>query len=656
MHEPLLVRVGHERYLAGICQACLTHFHPSSTLAAPLTRTVSGKRSSIRLYIIPHLYIPKDAPPYPLQAETVSSPTCSLYIRSKRVTTTKIAGLLLYAYGPTGVPPGPTIRARHDRARDRDPTAAALALDLDDTEPGILGSVRAMLRPGQHGRAAVLQREVVQTERGSGGVGELAGIVVPAAGTGNGGASASSSAGGTGGAGGNGNGVEGGGNGRQGRSGRRSSSSSTVHPRSTSPDTARAVPTSPMAIPASPSSSRTRVIPIDIAPRDRSSSIPSGISTSMPAPANLPGYSPRTLSTDIPSYESVIDQSAAGLRRMRLNYESSSNAQPRYPQSSAEVAHQIGQTPVDDSPLRAPPSAWLGINVSSPSRPTITEPAESEESDDDDPLVPRIRRIPPPSLASRRNTFSGISSLPNLHPVLPVQRERRDSVEGGTRLRHVHLNRDDDVFEEDETDETESGPDMSLEGTSDSDSAPNAHAHDPPPAVPTTRAEIDAGHQPVVDPSFDSDLAMQPLPPALNLLPPYNPHLAPQEIRLISTVHLDQAHPSQSFFTALANSLVHAAPVPADDPQRDQPQPYTTGGRKMKLTLTKGGYRMNQSATGPLYVKLGRGGRIEGKVEVGKVDYASSVEVSVCTAKEVADVDYRFGEYIILCPRAVYPH
>jgi hypothetical protein len=209
----------------------------------------------------------------------------------------------------------------------------------------------------------------------------------------------------------------------------------------------------------------------------------------------------------------------------------------------------------------------------------------------------------------------------------------------------MHLSANDAVFEEDETDETtaegaaeegtDSGPDMSIGGMSDNESSAArtraTHPSDAPPDMPTTRAADTAmveETQPI-DPSFGSDIANQPLPPALSLLPPYNAHLAPQEIRLISTVHLDQAHPSQSFFTALANSLVHASPVAADDPQREQPQDYTTGGRKMKLTLTKGGYRMNANATGPLYVKVGRGGRIEGRVEIGKVDYASSVEVSV---------------------------
>lgn len=361
---------------------------------------------------------------------------------------------------------------------------------------------------------------------------------------------------------------------------------------------------------------------------------------------------------------------------MRLRYQSARNIADR-----DEVAQHIGQTPVDDSPLRAPPSAWLGINHAAVARrPDIA--VESEESDDDDPLVPRIRRIPPtrPMVANRRNTFSGISSLPDLRPsILPAShaaaggsaaRARRCSVEGDTRLRQMHLSLGDAVFEEDETDGAtdadegeeegqgeggaegsgqrrrsrraaaqdateDSGPDMSMGGTSDSDSAHRPHPSDAPPDVPTTRMAESAPHPEddtaprPVDPSFDSDLAMQPLPPSLSLLPPYNPHLAPQEIRLISTVHLDQAHPSQTFFTALANSLVHAAPVPQDDPQREQPQEYTTGGKKMKLSLTKGGYRMNQNATGPLYVKVGRGGRIEGRVEVGKVDYASSVEVSV---------------------------
>jgi hypothetical protein len=121
----------------------------------------------------------------------------------------------------------------------------------------------------------------------------------------------------------------------------------------------------------------------------------------------------------------------------------------------------------------------------------------------------------------------------------------------------------------------------------------------------------------------------QSLPHPTNGLPAYSAHLAHDELRIISTVHLDQNHPSAAFFSALASSSVHASTDAPPDPQAEQPGEWTTGGKKLRLSLTRGGQRMTGNESGPVYVKVGRSGVIEGRIEVGKVDHATSLEVAV---------------------------
>lgn len=481
----------------------------------------------------------------------------------------------MYAFAAPGGAPGPTVRARHDHP------------DFALEGGGPLSTVRGIFRP-RSGSATLP-------------------VLVDGAG-------------------------QGAGNDRSRSTERRTSSSSgTAAPAPSSADR-RASP-------------NARSSPIDIAPRaSRSGSGSASQANSFPSA--LPHYSPSPSSTmspgpggaspldaPIPSYDAVLSQAAEGLRSMRMQ----------------SFAAALGQTPGEDAPMHAHArSAWQGLQTQ-----TNAELREGEQADDDDdPLVPRVRRLPQVSpqrgMGMRRNTFSGTSSA--------AARERRGS-EVGTFPRGLAPPREDDVFEEDEDEEGEEGAGgegqdivrgfttrVRAVGEQNGESGPIAQGGESsmqappsrsiaitiPDTVTTERDTVPA----VVDPSFESELAMQPLPPPISLLPAYSAHLAPEEIRLISTVHQDESHPSQAFFTALANSLVHAMPTPADDPQREQPGELQTGGRKMRLVLTRGGIRMNQNQTGPMYVKLGRGGRIEGRIEVGRVDYATSLEVSVSRVSE----------------------
>lgn len=114
-----------------------------------------------------------------------------------------------------------------------------------------------------------------------------------------------------------------------------------------------------------------------------------------------------------------------------------------------------------------------------------------------------------------------------------------------------------------------------------------------------------------------------PRPPA-NALPAYSPHLLRDELRLISAVHLDQTHPAAAFFNHIATNF--QAP---GGTQREQLGEMSTGSKKLKLVMTRGAERMNINGTGPMFLRLPRGGDIAGRIEVGKVDHATQLEVSV---------------------------
>jgi hypothetical protein len=119
-----------------------------------------------------------------------------------------------------------------------------------------------------------------------------------------------------------------------------------------------------------------------------------------------------------------------------------------------------------------------------------------------------------------------------------------------------------------------------------------------------------------------------PRPPA-NALPAYSPHLLRDELRLISAVHLDRTHPAAAFFNHIANSYNASGGT-----QRQQTEEMSTGSKKLKLTMTRGAERMNANGTGPMFIRLPRGGDLAGRVEVGKADHATQLEVSVRLSAE----------------------
>nr|XP_019013837.1 uncharacterized protein I206_01911 [Kwoniella pini CBS 10737]OCF52618.1 hypothetical protein I206_01911 [Kwoniella pini CBS 10737] len=129
--------------------------------------------------------------------------------------------------------------------------------------------------------------------------------------------------------------------------------------------------------------------------------------------------------------------------------------------------------------------------------------------------------------------------------------------------------------------------------------------------------------------------------------PLYSPSLGRDELRLISAVHLSADHPASAYFNAIAQSPPPpAGPLPSLSNSTGSPSDVSTGNKKLRLTLTRGGRRMNVNGTGPLYIKTGREDWIEGKIEVGKVDRAVGLEVAIIGMVNVSY--YVRGQYTVL--------
>ena len=250
--------------------------------------------------------------------------------------------------------------------------------------------------------------------------------------------------------------------------------------------------------------------------------------------------------------------------------------------------NSLPDIPTYDEALAADPDASLspsGIRAlrltaynAGQAGPSLAGISTSTLEDDDDPLVPRVIRAPPERV------------------LRPLRRATEPVLQGHT-LNSVIQEQDDEVLQDDDEASRE--------------------------AVDTS-GDAAAGLQSQLDPSQSANVPLElPAPPA-DALPSYTPHLAADELRLISTVHLDQNHPAASFFSAMAASAITANPLAEPPPAADE---QSTGGKKLKLTITSGGELMN--GTGRVYVRLGRGGVVEGKVYVGKVDHATGLEVSV---------------------------
>jgi hypothetical protein len=145
--------------------------------------------------------------------------------------------------------------------------------------------------------------------------------------------------------------------------------------------------------------------------------------------------------------------------------------------------------------------------------------------------------------------------------------------------------------------------------------------------LPQRRATFVASARPP-SPTPNQNILLQlpveiPRPPA-NALPAYSPHLLRDELRLISAVHLDRTHPAAAFFNHIATNFNASGGT-----QRDQTEEMSTGSKKLKLVLTRGAERMNSNGTGPMFIRLPRGGDLAGRIEVGKTDHATQLEVSV---------------------------
>lgn len=262
--------------------------------------------------------------------------------------------------------------------------------------------------------------------------------------------------------------------------------------------------------------------------------------------ANLPGYqTSSTLPIAIPARAPIP------------SYDDATS-----PTSPSTLSTFYPASPAGPSSLRTEASRLVRDNFAiSPSsfRETVFK---EDETDDDDPLSPRIRRpAPPPNLiplGTRRNT------MPHLYrPPTPADSESSE-------------------------------PQIELD---------------------TTQAILDL-----------------PAPPELP--PGYSAHLAEDELRLISTVHLDQNHPAAAFFSQMTSTALSPIQATGDLPgSTEQSVEQTTGGKKLKLILTSSAERTNTNGTGPLFIRMKRGGAIEGRLEIGKADHITGLEVAVSLAR-----------------------
>ncbi|KAL7424208.1 hypothetical protein Q5752_001794 [Cryptotrichosporon argae] len=119
-------------------------------------------------------------------------------------------------------------------------------------------------------------------------------------------------------------------------------------------------------------------------------------------------------------------------------------------------------------------------------------------------------------------------------------------------------------------------------------------------------------------------------------LPAYSVDLARNELRLISTVHVLDSHPAAAFINA--QRALHEAEADGEagadaagrDTRRDAgpDEAVEMGSKKLRVTLTRGGVRPNANGTGPVSIRLKRGGSVEGHVTVG-MDRCVSLEVAI---------------------------
>ncbi|WWD01089.1 hypothetical protein V866_008027 [Kwoniella sp. B9012] len=166
-----------------------------------------------------------------------------------------------------------------------------------------------------------------------------------------------------------------------------------------------------------------------------------------------------------------------------------------------------------------------------------------------------------------------------------------------------------------------------------------------------TFSVFEASHQrPTVSSNLSSSLdnrnGFVDLPIPTSEPPIYSPSLGRDELRLISTVHLSADHPASAYFNAIAQSPPPSAGPSSSTIVAGGDSDISTGGKKLKLILTRGGRRLNANGTGPLYIKLGREDWVEGRIEIGKVDRAVGLEVAIIGMINVSY--YVRGQYTVL--------
>lgn len=161
---------------------------------------------------------------------------------------------------------------------------------------------------------------------------------------------------------------------------------------------------------------------------------------------------------------------------------------------------------------------------------------------------------------------------------------------------------------------------------------------------------------------MDSTQVILDLPPPAELPPGYSAHLAEDELRLISTVHLDQNHPAASFFSQMTSNALSPLQANSGLPggSGSGPTEQSTGSKKLKLTLTTGAERTNISGSGPMFIRMNRGGKIEGRLELGKVDHVTGLDVAVSCFfplgwGDAKEPDFGICQHELLRSWAVYP-
>lgn len=160
----------------------------------------------------------------------------------------------------------------------------------------------------------------------------------------------------------------------------------------------------------------------------------------------------------------------------------------------------------------------------------------------------------------------------------------------------------------------------------------------------------------------DSQLSLGLPTPPTETPPEYSPHLARDELRLISTVHLDENHPAAVMFSSMASTAMMTSAVRALHPEPTRLSDgnlCVTGNKKLKVSITRGGERYN-NGTGPTFIRLGRKGVVEGSIHLGKVDHVTGLDISVsfvvCKDRgiKLTIIDYRTGQHELLRPRAIH--